>query len=105
MPYKFEIYKDKRDEFRVRFRAPNGEKMFATEGYSSKASAKAVIKSIIKNSPKAAIDDQTKAVKAAPAKGAKAAKAKPAKKKPAKRKAAQPKAPPAAPSPMGDMPS
>lgn len=98
MPYKFEIYKDKREEFRVRFRAPNGEKMFATEGYSSKASAKAVIKSIIKNSPKAAIDDQTKAVKAA-----KAAKAKPAK-KPAKRKAAKPKAPPAAPAPMGDMP-
>ncbi len=101
MPYKFEIYKDKREEFRVRFRAPNGEKMFATEGYSSKASAKAVIKSIIKNSPKAAIDDQTKAVKAAPAKGAKA---KPAKKKAAKRKAAKPKAPPAAPTPMGDMP-
>lgn len=103
MPYKFEIYKDKANEFRVRFRAPNGEKMFATEGYSSKASAKGVIKSIIKNTPKAAIDDQTLAVKAAPAKGGKKAKAaKPARKK-AKRKAAKPKAA-AAPAPMADMP-
>ncbi len=107
MPYKFEIYKDKANEFRVRFRAPNGEKMFATEGYSSKASAKGVIKSIIKNTPKAAIDDQTLAVKAAPAKGggkkAKAKSAKPAKKKKtSKRRSAKPKA--AAPAPMADMP-
>ena len=28
MPYTFEIYKDKKEEFRVRFIAPNGEKMF-----------------------------------------------------------------------------
>ena len=39
MPYKFEIHKDKAGEFRVRFKAPNGEVMFATEGYISKASA------------------------------------------------------------------
>lgn len=118
MPYKFEIYKDKANEFRVRFRAPNGEKMFATEGYSSKASAKGVIKSIIKNTPKAAIDDQTLVVKAAPAKGGKKAKAKaktakPARKK-ATRKAAKPKAAKpktakptaaAAPAPMADMPA
>ena len=39
MPYKFEISKDKAGEFRVKFKSPNGETMFATEGYSSKASA------------------------------------------------------------------
>ncbi len=64
MPYKYEIYKDKAGEFRVRFRAPNGEKMFATEGYSSKAAASNAIKSINKNAPGAMIDDQTKAKKA-----------------------------------------
>ena len=55
--YKFEIYKDKSGEFRFRFRAPNGEKMFASEGYSSKASAKSTIKSIVKHVAKAEIDD------------------------------------------------
>lgn len=70
--YKFEIYKDKSGEFRFRFRAPNGEKMFASEGYSNKASAKSTIKSVIKNVAKAEIDDVSKAVKA---------KDKPAKKK------------------------
>lgn len=64
--YKFEIYKDKSGEFRFRFRAPNGEKMFASEGYSSKASAKSTIKSIIKHVAKADLDDLSKAVKAAP---------------------------------------
>ena len=71
--YKFEIYKDKSGEFRFRFRAPNGEKMFASEGYSNKASAKSTIKSIVKHVAKAEIDDVSK-VKAAP-------KAKPSKKK------------------------
>lgn len=59
MPYKFEIYRDKKNEFRVRLRAPNGEKMFASEGYAAKASARNVIKSIIKNAPKAVIEDQS----------------------------------------------
>ena len=78
--YKFEIYKDKSGEFRFRFRAPNGEKMFASEGYSSKASAKSTIKSVVKNVGKAAIDDVSKAVKAAP-KAKKAKKSKKAKSK------------------------
>jgi uncharacterized protein YegP (UPF0339 family) len=60
MAYKFEIYKDKAGEFRVRFKAPNGETMFSTEGYSSKASATNAIASIQKNGPNAAIDDTTK---------------------------------------------
>lgn len=59
MPYKFEISKDKAGEFRVRFKAPNGETMFSTEGYSSKASAKNAIESIQKNGPAAAVDDTT----------------------------------------------
>ena len=76
--YKFEIYKDKSGEFRFRFRAPNGEKMFASEGYSNKASAKSTIKSIVKHVGKAEIDDVSKAVKAAP-KAKKAKKSKKAK--------------------------
>ena len=64
MPYSFEIYKDKKEEFRVRFKAPNGEKMFSSEGYSSKAAANKAIKSILKNGPTATIVDNTKAVKA-----------------------------------------
>ncbi|MBX9712032.1 MAG: DUF1508 domain-containing protein [Xanthobacteraceae bacterium] len=75
MAYKFEIYKDKAGEFRFRFRAPNGEKMFASEGYAGKESAKSTIKSIIKHVGKAELDDLTKV----PAKTAK--KAKKAKKK------------------------
>lgn len=95
MPYKFEVYKDKKDEFRVRFRAPNGEKMFASEGYGSKASAMGAIKSILKNGPKATIEDMTKAKPAA--KPAKKAAKKAAKKKAAAKpkKASKPAAEPA----------
>ncbi|MBP1846796.1 uncharacterized protein YegP (UPF0339 family) [Rhizobium petrolearium] len=57
--YKFEIYKDKAGEFRFRFKAPNGQTMFSSEGYSAKASAVSAIESIQKNAPGAAIDDQT----------------------------------------------
>jgi uncharacterized protein YegP (UPF0339 family) len=60
MAYKFEIYKDKAGEFRVRFKAPNGETMFSTEGYAAKSSAVNAIASIQKNGPSAAIDDQSK---------------------------------------------
>ncbi|MGE0231916.1 MAG: YegP family protein [Flavobacteriaceae bacterium] len=49
--YKFEIYKDKKGEFRFRFRASNGEIMFSSEGYKAKASAKSAIESIKKNAP------------------------------------------------------
>jgi len=68
MPYKFEIYRDKKSEFRFRFVAPNGEKMFASEGYVSKASARSTIKSIVKHVSAAAVDDisSAKAATAAP---------------------------------------
>ena len=58
MAHKFEIYKDKAGEFRVRFKY-NSEIMFSTEGYASKASAKNAIESIKKNGPEAPIDDTT----------------------------------------------
>lgn len=87
MAYKFEIYRDKKNEFRFRFVAPNGEKMFASEGYVSKASAKSTIKSIVKHVAAAAVDDISKEKPAAAPK-AKKVKAKKAVKaaKPAKAK-------------------
>ncbi|MDX3910957.1 MAG: DUF1508 domain-containing protein [Sphingobium sp.] len=58
MAYSFEITKDKKGEYRVRFRY-NSETMFSTEGYSSKASAKNAIESILKNGPCAEIVDNS----------------------------------------------
>jgi uncharacterized protein YegP (UPF0339 family) len=60
--YKFEIYKDKAQEFRFRFKASNGQTMFSSEGYGSKASALSAIESIRKNAPAAQVDDQTTAL-------------------------------------------
>lgn len=56
--HKFEIYKDKAGEFRVRFKY-NSEIMFSTEGYTSKASAQNAINSIKKNSPVAPVEDNS----------------------------------------------
>lgn len=58
MAHKFEIYKDKAGEFRVRFKY-NSETIFSTEGYSSKASAQKAIESIQKNGPGAPIEDNS----------------------------------------------
>ena len=58
MAHKFEIYKDRKGEFRVRFKY-NSEIMFSTEGYSSKSSAENAIKSIKKNGPEAPIEDNS----------------------------------------------
>ena len=58
MAHKFEIYKDKAGEFRVRFKY-NSETIFSTEGYASKASAQNAIRSIKENGPKAPTDDTT----------------------------------------------
>ena len=60
MAHKFEVYKDKAGEFRVRFKH-NSETMFSTEGYASKASAMNAIESMKKNGPDAPIDDTTTA--------------------------------------------
>jgi uncharacterized protein YegP (UPF0339 family) len=56
--HKFEIYKDKAGEFRVRFKY-NSEIMFSTEGYTSKSSAMNAIESMKKNGPGALVDDTT----------------------------------------------
>jgi uncharacterized protein YegP (UPF0339 family) len=58
MAYKFEIYKDKAGEFRVRFKY-NSETIFSTEGYASKSSAKNAIESIQKNGPSAPTEDNS----------------------------------------------
>jgi uncharacterized protein YegP (UPF0339 family) len=58
MAHKFEIYKDKKGEYRVRFKY-NDEVMFSTEGYTSKASAQNAINSIKKNGPKAEVEDNS----------------------------------------------
>ena len=58
MAHKFEIYKDKAGEFRVRFKY-NSEIIFSTEGYSSKASAKNAIESSKKNGPEAPVEDNS----------------------------------------------
>jgi uncharacterized protein YegP (UPF0339 family) len=59
MAYTFEVYRDNAGEFRFRFKASNGENMFASQGYKQKRSAVSAIESIKKNSPDATIDDQT----------------------------------------------
>lgn len=58
MPYKFEVYKDNKGEFRFRFKAPNGKNMFGSEGYKTKTSAMKTIESIKKNAADANVDDQ-----------------------------------------------
>ena len=52
---KFEVYADKRGEFRFRLKAANGEIIAVGEGYKAKASCLNGIKSIIKNAPEATI--------------------------------------------------
>ena len=58
MPYRFEVYKDNKGEFRFRFKAPNGKNMFASEGYKNKMSAMKTIESIKKNAPNAEVEEQ-----------------------------------------------
>lgn len=59
MAHRFEIRKNKKGEF-VAYFCYNSETIFWTEGYSSKASAKNAIKSIIKNGPEAEMLDKSK---------------------------------------------
>ncbi len=46
---KFEVYKDKRGEFRFRLKASNGQNILASEGYSSKKGCENGIASVQKN--------------------------------------------------------
>lgn len=59
MAYKFELYTDKAGETRFRFKAPNGEIMFGSEGYKQKKSAQDAIASIQKNAGGATVEDNT----------------------------------------------
>ena len=52
---KFEIYLDKKGEFRFRLKATNGEKILASEGYTTKANCKKGIESVVKNEPTATV--------------------------------------------------
>ncbi|MCO6181113.1 YegP family protein [Ciceribacter sp. RN22] len=58
MAHKFEIFKDKVGEYRVRFQY-NGEVIFATEGYKNKAGALNAIESVKKNAPAAPTEDNS----------------------------------------------
>ena len=58
MAHRFESPKNKKGEF-VAYFCHNSETMFWTEGYSSKASAKKAIESILKNGPGAEIVDKS----------------------------------------------
>ena len=52
---KFEVYADKRGEFRFRLKAANGQIIAVGEGYKAKASCLNGIASIRKNAPEAAV--------------------------------------------------
>jgi uncharacterized protein YegP (UPF0339 family) len=56
MAHKFVIEKNKAGEFVAKFKY-NSEVIFWTEGYTSKASAKNAIDSILKNGPGAEIEE------------------------------------------------
>ena len=47
---KFEIYNDKRGEFRFRLKASNGQNILASEGYKAKSGCTNGIESVRKNS-------------------------------------------------------
>lgn len=53
---KFEIYFDKKKEYRFRLIASNGENILASEGYKSKSSCKNGIKSVKTNSKSETVD-------------------------------------------------
>ncbi len=55
---KFEIYKDKKGQFRWRLLANNNQVIATGEGYTSKAACKNGIESVRKNAPKAELDDK-----------------------------------------------
>ncbi len=46
---KFEIYKDKTEQFRFRLKAKNGEIIAMSEAYTTKANCKNGVKSVMKN--------------------------------------------------------
>jgi uncharacterized protein YegP (UPF0339 family) len=57
MAAKFELYKDKKGEYRWKLVAPNGQTIAVGEGYTTKESAKNGIESVKKNAPTAAVNE------------------------------------------------
>lgn len=57
MAHKFVISRNKAGEYVAKFKY-NSETIFWTEGYSSKASARNAIESILKNGPTAAVEEE-----------------------------------------------
>lgn len=57
---KFEVYTDKKGEFRFRLKATNGEIIATGEGYKAKAGCMNGIESIKKNAPDAEIVEEKK---------------------------------------------
>ncbi|MBO4219478.1 MAG: YegP family protein [Clostridia bacterium] len=53
---KFEMYTDKKGEFRFRLKARNGEIIAVSEGYKAKASCLNGIESVKKNAPEAKLE-------------------------------------------------
>jgi len=88
MPAKFEIYKDKKNEFRFRLKAANGEVIAVGESYPDKKSILKGIASIVKNAPVAKIEDTTIEPEAKKPAAKKPAAKKTAAKKPAAKKTA-----------------
>lgn len=54
---KFEIYKDKKGEFRFRLKAANGEPILTSEGYVSKAGCQNGIESVKKNAGSEVVEE------------------------------------------------
>lgn len=59
MAGKFELYRDKRGEYRFRLKAGNGQVIATSEGYTTKRACQNGIASVRKHAPDAALDDQT----------------------------------------------
>ncbi len=59
MAGKFEVYQDKKGEYRFRLKAGNGQVIATGEGYTTKKACMNGIESIRKNAPGAKLDDQT----------------------------------------------
>jgi uncharacterized protein YegP (UPF0339 family) len=57
---KFEVFKDKKGEFRFHLKAPNGEIILASQGYSQKHNCLNGIESIKLNATEAEVIDMTK---------------------------------------------
>ena len=59
MAAKFEMYQDKKKEYRFRLKAANGQVIATGEGYKSKDSCLSGIESVKKNAPVAEISEVT----------------------------------------------